>query len=470
MATIRIPSDQWEKTYSHLYTKPGEHFSFFLATWSLAKGQPVFVVKEALLVPDAEVEISNSGWSLSNNAITAVINAAVKTGYSLIEAHNHGGQKPRFSGTDRTGLREFVPYVLDSLRGRPYGATVWGDDTIYAEYFMPDGMRGVVDSVVVYGDKLDQVVSRDDDERETSIRFDRQLPWFTSAGQRKIGRLKFGIVGLGGTGSPLVQNLVFLGGRDFVLIDDDVSDDTNMNRLVTAAAADAGTNKAILACRLVKAVAPDATVQVIQKNLQTAEALDVLKGVDVIFGCVDNDGARVILNELALAYQIPYFDIAVGIDAENGRVEAAGHRLAVVLPRGPCLYCMSQIDKDEARYWLSTEEQRDFMRRQGYVKGMDARAPSVAALNASASAAAVNELSIFISGLRPVHPLSDLDLLGVGRAMKGQWLTPVRVVKKAGCPACEVSGKGDLAEIGRRYRRCAAGPTVMPKVLPCSPQ
>lgn len=224
-----------------------------------------------------------------------------------------------------------------------------------------------------------------------------------------------------------------------------------MNRLVTAMAADVGTYKVVLARRLLKSVAPDATVQVIQKNLRTPDALDALKGVDVLFGCVDNDGARVILNELALAYHIPYFDVAVGIDAEDGRVKAAGHRLAVVLPGGPCLYCMNQIDKDEARYWLSTDEQRDFMRRQGYVKGMDARAPSVAALNAAASAAAVNELSIFISGLRPVHTLSELDLLGVGRAVKSQWLTPVRVVKKAGCPACEVSGKGDKAEIDRRY-------------------
>lgn len=451
MATIRIPADQWAKTYSHLYTKPGEHFAFFLAMWSLANGQPVFVVKEALLVPDAEMEISKSGWSLSNKAITAVINSAAKTDCSLIEVHNHGGQMPRFSGTDRTGFREFVPYVLDSLRGRPYGATVWGDDTIYAEYFMPNGKRGIVDSVVVYGDKLDQVVSRDDDVRVASMRFNRQLPWFTATGQRKIGRLKFGIIGLGGTGSPLAQNLVFLGGRDFVLIDDDVSDDTSMNRLVTATAADVGTHKVILARRLVKAVAPDATVRVIPKTLQTAEALDVLKSVDVIFGCVDNDGARVVLNELALAFQIPYFDVAVGIDAENGRVEAAGQRLAVVLPGGPCLYCMNQIDKDEARYWLSTEEQRDFMHRQGYVRGMDARAPSIAALNASASAAAVNEFSILVSGLRAVHPLSELDLLGVGRVVKSQWLTPVRVAKKVGCPVCEVSGKGDTADIERRY-------------------
>lgn len=453
MATIRIPSEVWSKTYAHLYTRPGEHFAFFLATWTLSKGRPVFVVKDVILIDDADVEISRTGWSLSINAITQVINAAVRSGCALIEMHNHGGDLPRFSGTDRAGFHEFVPYVLDSLRGRPYGATVWGDSTIYAEYFMPNGGSGVVESVVIYGDRLDQWVSRDDDLATPAPRFDRQTPWFTAIGQRKLARLKLAVVGLGGTGSPLLQNLVYLGARDFLLIDPDASDETSMNRLVTATAADIDTPKVILAKRLVKSVAPEARVEVIQGQLQSVQALDALKGVDLIFGCVDNDGARMVLNEIALAYQIPFFDLAVGIDAKDGCVDNAGGRLAVVVPGGPCLYCMNQIDVEEARYWLANEEQREFMRRRGYIAGMDIKAPSVVALNAALAATATNEFAIYISGARPVQPLSELDLLGNGRAVKGQWLAPVRVSRKPGCPACEHAGMGDQANIERRYRR-----------------
>jgi molybdopterin/thiamine biosynthesis adenylyltransferase len=453
MAAIRIPSEVWAKTYAHLFTTPGEHFAFFLAAWTLSNGRAVFIVKDVVLIADEEVDMSLTGWSLSVNAITRAINAAVRAGCSLVEIHNHGGNLPRFSRTDRTGFGEFVPYVLDSLRGRPYGVTVWGDSTIYAEYFMPDGGAGVVNSVVIYGDKLDQWVSRDDDQAGPIARFDRQSPWFTAVGQRKLGRLKIALPGLGGTGSPLAQSLVYLGARDFLFIEPDASDETSMNRLVTATAADIDTPKGILARRLVKAVAPEATVRVIAKQLQSAQALDALKGVDVIFGCVDNDGARVVLNEIALAYDIPFFDLAVGIEAKDGHVKCAGGRLAVVLPGGPCLYCMNQIDVDEARYWLSTEEQREFMRRQGYIAGMDIKAPSVVALNAALAAAAASELAMYVSGARPVQPLLELDLLGVGRSVKAQWLTPVRVSRKPGCPACDLAGLGDKADVERRYRR-----------------
>lgn len=453
MATIRIPSEVWGKTYAHLYTRPGEHFAFFLAAWTLSKGRPVFVVKDVILIEDDEVEISRTGWSLSINAITRVINAAVYSGCAIIEIHNHGGDLPRFSGTDRAGFREFVPYVLDSLRGRPYGATVWGDSTIYAEYFMPDGGSGAVESVVIYGDRLDQWVSRDDDLADLAPRFDRQTPWFTAIGQRKLGRFKVALVGLGGTGSPLLQNLVYLGARDFLVIDPDASDETSMNRLVSATAADIETPKVILGRRLVKSVAPKARVEVIQGQLQSPQALDALKGVDLIFGCVDNDGARVVLNEIALAYHIPFFDLAVGIDATEGHVNSAGGRLAVVVPDGPCLHCMNQIDVEEARYWLSNNEQREFMRRQGYVAGMDIKAPSVVALNAGLAATAASEFAVYVSGVRPIQAFSELDLLGAGRSVKGQWLTAVRVSRKTGCPACEHAGTGDQADIERRYCR-----------------
>lgn len=451
MAAIRMSQEQWKTIRSHLFSKPGEHFAFFLARWTHSQDRPVFLVKEVLLIDDRQVEITRSGWVLSTAAVTRVINAAVKSGCALIEAHNHGGVLPRFSGTDRAGFLEFVPYVLDSLRDRPYGATVWGDETVYAEFFAQGGATGLIDSIIVHGSRFDQLVSRDDDQWGVAQRFDRQAPWFMPSGQRKLTRLRIGIVGAGGTGSPLVQNLVYLGARDFVIVEHDSSDETSMNRLVTATAADVGTPKAMLARRLIKAVAPDARVEVVTSVVQASGALDAIKGVDLLFGCVDNDGARMVLNELALAYAIPYFDLAVGIDAERGRVETAGGRLAIVLPGGPCLYCMDQLDPEEARYWLATPEQQAFMRRQGYVKGMDAPAPSVVALNGALAAAAATEFAVYATGLRGVSPLSELDIIGTGRKVKAQWLTPVTVQRKPGCPACELAGLAEAATVEKRY-------------------
>ncbi len=78
-----------------------------------------------------------------------------------------------------------------------------------------------------------------------------------------------------------------------------------------------GTSKAVLARRLIKAVAPDAQVEMLGRHLQAPGVLGRLKSADLLVGCVDNDGARLILDEFALAYAIPYFDLGVGIDVEG---------------------------------------------------------------------------------------------------------------------------------------------------------
>ena len=446
MATIRLNDSQWKAILSHLYSTPGEHFAFMHAKWTVSSGKPVFIVHDISLIPDREVRIGPGEWEVGTGALIEVVNKAVRSKSALIEIHNHGGHMPRFSATDRKGFQDFVPYVQDSLPGRPYGATVWGDDTVYGEFFFDTSRTGVIDSITVVGNRLLQVVSQRDNPIETS--FSRQAPWFTKAGQRQLGRMRAAIVGAGGTGSQVVQALVFMGVRDFFVIDFDLADETNMNRLVIATAADIGTPKVILARRFIKSVAPASRVDSLQENLRSTQALDTLKGVDVIFGCVDNDGARLVLNELALAYRIPYFDLGVGIDATDGVVSEAGGQVAAVVPGGPCLNCMGLIDREEASYFLASPEEQEFRRARGYVEGMDVPSPSVVSLNGSVVNTAVTEFAVYISGIRSVNYRTDLDLLGTGR-MPAQWVVPTRVRKREECVQCVVADQADGGDIER---------------------
>jgi molybdopterin/thiamine biosynthesis adenylyltransferase len=451
MSTIRFSQSVFSRVYEHLFSRHGEHFAFLLASWTYSGGEPIFMVRDVILIPDNEVTVDECGWSLDIESIVRVINSAIKSGDALIEVHNHGGTIPRFSATDRYGLQEFSAYVLSSLPGRPYGATVWGDDAIYGEYFLPGELQGIVRSITVVGSRFRQVVSRDDDEKPVNQSFDRQLPWFTEEGQREIGRVRVGVVGNGGTGSQIIVALTYIGCRDFVLVDDDIAEDHSMNRLVTATPEEVGNAKALLGEQYIRNHAPEARIRIIQTKLQTAEALDALKGVDVLFGCVDNDGARLILNELALAFSIPFFDLGVEIEAEKGRVTAAGGRLAVVLPDGPCLNCMGQIDVQEARFFLSTPEEQAFQVRRGYVSGMDIKAPAVAPLNGVVANVAAVEFVVFLSGQRATSPFTEYDLIGTGRGNDSQWLTPRRINSVSGCIECTMRGKGDRASIIERY-------------------
>lgn len=449
MSVIRMSETIEAEVRSHLFTEPGEHFGFLLAKNASGPNGPIFLVNRFHAIPDSEVTLSEGGWEVSTEALLEAINAAVRDDMALVEVHNHPGGWSRFSPTDRKGFDEFVPYVLDSLPRRPYAATVWTEEGVYGEYFLQDGTSSKVRSITTTGNQLTQLASVPPKE-EPPVRFSRQEPWFTQAGQRQLSDLRVAIVGLGGTGSQMIQNLVYLGIRDFTLIDDDVADRTNMNRLVTATPADLGTSKVILARRLIRRVAPGTEVQAIPESLQSLEALNALMNADVVFGCVDNDGARLVLNELAVAYRIPLFDLGAGIKAEAGHVSVAGGRVAVVLPDGPCLHCMNELDLGEAKYFLKEEEERRLDAELGYVEGTDSEPPpSVVSLNAAVASCATNEFSLFTSGVRPPNPFTELDLLGIAHELPSQRLAPRRVQRDDGCVQCRVAGQGDGADINR---------------------
>jgi hypothetical protein len=276
MAVIRIPEHIWSKVHAHLMTRVGEHFAFMCAEYCATQDGPIFLVKDVHCVMDGNVRVDGDGYTVTPQGFLPAINIAIKTGGALIECHNHGGAQPGFSQTDRRGLREFSRYALDSLRGRPYGATVWGDRSIHGEFFAADGGGGTFRSITVVGECFRQVSSQTEDAAPPEVAFDRQIPWFTDQGQRCLRHIRAAILGVGGTGSHLAQQLAYLGVRDFVVVDDDVADDTSMNRLVTAAAADVGTPKVFLARRAIRSVAPNATVRAIPSRIQSDAVLDAL--------------------------------------------------------------------------------------------------------------------------------------------------------------------------------------------------
>jgi molybdopterin/thiamine biosynthesis adenylyltransferase len=449
MAVLRIPEPIHAQVYEHLFSRVGEHFAFLRARTTLSAGKPVFLVHGVTLVPDEHVSVDKHGWEIDSDVLLEIVNNAIRCGDALIEAHNHGGTMPRPSRLDREQYSEFVPYILSSLVDRPYAATVWGESAIYGEFFLADGSSGVLRSISSIGERLRQLVSRDGDRAPADGRYDRQLPWFTPAGQQQLAHLRIALIGAGGTGSHAAVQLPYLGARDYLIIDPDAVDETSGNRTVTATPADIGTAKAIVARRTIKSIAPDATVDARVADIREPQALDALTGVDLIIGCVDNDGARLVLNELAVAYAIPYFDLAVGIDAENGAVSQAGGRLAVVLPDGPCLLCMDEIDRIEARYFLSTPDRQAEQRYRGYITGMDIPAPSVVSVNAAIAAIALNELAIYLTGARPINPLTLIDLLGTGQAIPAQWSTPVRVESQQRCFTCTLASRGESANLER---------------------
>jgi molybdopterin-synthase adenylyltransferase len=153
-----------------------------------------------------------------------------------------------------------------------------------------------------------------------------------------------GIIGLGGGGSHIAQQLAHVGVGNFFLFDHDKVEDTNLNRLVGATAEDVnkGTLKTNISCRMIKGINPRATVVTVPKHWQ--EEPDLLRNCDAVFGCVDTYAARDEIERACRRSLIPYIDIGMDVTAgENGYVISG--QVILSMPGEICMRCMGFLNE-----------------------------------------------------------------------------------------------------------------------------
>lgn len=165
--------------------------------------------------------------------------------------------------------------------------------------------------------------------------------------QTPLARCVVGIVGLGGGGSHIVQQLAYLGFQHYRLFDPDVVEESNLNRLIGAVSGDvaARTPKLEVARRLIYSLHAKADVQGSSTRWQDQSA--ALKECDAIFGCVDSFAERRDLEACARRYLVPYIDI--GMDVQPP-VAGQPHRMAgqviLSMPGHPCLTCLGFLTEE----------------------------------------------------------------------------------------------------------------------------
>jgi molybdopterin/thiamine biosynthesis adenylyltransferase len=280
-------------------------------------------------------------------------------------------------------------------------------------------------------------------------RFSRQILAFGKNGQKKIFEAKVGVVGLGGTGSLIVQMLAYLGVGDFLLIDDDIVESSNLNRLVGASLKQARgkTPKIEVAKKVIRSINPKAKIKAVFKNLREKASFDYLsRRPEIIFGCVDNDSARLILTELAAAYNKTLIDSAAEIINRQDFQEFGG-RVIVACPGDFCLLCAGQIDLETARQELESPAEKIYRKKMGYGLGPGIPDPAVISLNGVIAGLAVTEFLMLVTGLRlPNRRVTYKGMRGVFRECRDE--------KRDDCWVCNsLVGQGKKANINRYLKK-----------------
>ncbi len=169
---------------------------------------------------------------------------------------------------------------------------------------------------------------------EQKLRYSRHLlvPEVGAEGQAKLLASKVLFIGAGGLGSPGMLYLAAAGVGTIGIVDFDVVDLSNLQRQVIHTTDRVGEKKVESARLTINALNPDITVIGHEEMLTAANVERIIAGYDVVVDGTDTFETRYILNDAAVAANIPV------VHASVFRFEG---QLTVFQPyQGPCYRCL----------------------------------------------------------------------------------------------------------------------------------
>lgn len=175
--------------------------------------------------------------------------------------------------------------------------------------------------------------------------------------QEDISRIKVGIVGLGSVGSMVAEALARTGFANITLIDFDLVEEKNLDRLMNVRTRDIGKRKVDVISQYIKenATAGRIKVNVIPLSIYEEMAYKAALDCDILFSCVDRPHPRQILNYISYVHLIPVIDggILARSNKSNTKLIGADWKIQTVGYGRPCLQCLGQfsdhlagLDKD----------------------------------------------------------------------------------------------------------------------------
>ncbi len=158
------------------------------------------------------------------------------------------------------------------------------------------------------------------------------LPEVGMEGQKKLKAARVLCIGAGGLGSPLALYLAAAGIGTLGLVDFDVVDASNLQRQIIHSTKDVGRKKLDSAEEKLTALNPSLNVVKHETMLTSGNALDILKGYDIVADGTDNFPTRYLVNDACVLLGKP--NVYGSIFRFEGQASVFATR------EGPCYRCL----------------------------------------------------------------------------------------------------------------------------------
>ena len=329
-----------------------------IATYRPSSGASRFTaLVRALIVPEDGDRFLHGNATITSDYILRATEIAMDDGCGIAFIHSHPGAAnwQPMSGPDRECESSYANLVREITNLPLVGMTLATQDRAWSARHWDIGVGMAVDcthtkNVRIVGDRL--AISWNNSIAPPPRASGRQLRTVSAWGekcQQDLARRKVLVVGAGSVGLDVILRLAGSGLCNLTLMDFDVVDGHNLDRLIGAARRDVRLKrpKVYVATReaLKAATAQNCRIGSTDLSICEPDGIRLALDHDLIICCVDKPWPRAVANALAYSDLIPVIDGGIAIDTfDDGTMRNATWRSHVIRPGRPCMSCNGQLN------------------------------------------------------------------------------------------------------------------------------
>lgn len=383
--SIRILGPLFKDVQARLLsTSPDESVAFLTARHFDTGEKMIFLA--ATVVPSKSDDYLRQGplhLQVSPLYINRVLNIAGDQKNTVIMVHSHPFEEsiPSYSVSDDYGetlTSETISKCLDT--NPPVGSMLFGQTHVSARMWTGLSKKRFPCSVNVLDGTSFQVHMPFSESRiKREVFFDRQIRALGRTTQSQLEQMDIGIVGLGGTGSAVAEQLARMGVKKLRLVDHDKIEKSNLSRLYGSTIRDVQKKKYkvdVVGSHLAK-ISPHLDLVRVNETVMKYDVLRSLANCDIIFSCLDRHGPRAVLNELSYQCFIPMIDVGVGLQKDESGLVGGAARATIIGPGLPCLICQDIVRPEVITAENLSPEEYEKRRAEEYVTNLQQNVPSV---------------------------------------------------------------------------------------------
>lgn len=409
ITSIRIQDELLNQVHQKVLSTGADESVAFLTASYFDTGEKL-VLLGSTIVPAKSTDYLRQGpyhLEVSPMYVNRVLNVAEDQKNSVIMVHSHPFEEglPKYSVTDDHGEALTSETISKCLEGNPaVGSLLFGQTHLTARVWSGLSKKATRSPVsVLKGTRLNLHGTLNDLTNHQDNFYDRQIMALGTSFQHNFSQLDIGIVGLGGTGSAVAEQLVRMGAKKLRLVDHDRIEKSNVSRLYGSTIRDAELRKykVDLVKEHLTTINPDLHVTSLNKSVMTKDALTFLSNCDLIFSCLDRHAPRAVLNELSYQCFIPTIDVGMGLQKQADGSLAGAIRTTIIGPGLPCLVCQEIIRPEIIMAENLSPAEYRARRAEQYTVDLSVNAPSVISFTTMAASFGVLQAIDLLSNTRP---------------------------------------------------------------------